>query len=301
MLFPELGVPVTVSRRVRDVETPLLYLMTWTNVRETQTYLGHDHISQGMGTTRELRTVQAVETALGIIEILEKQGEAGVTELAKRLDKSKGTIHSHLVTLRENDYVAKTGDTYRLSLKYLELGKAVEDQMTAYDVICEELDKLAEKSDELAQFAMEEHGKAVYIYKSAGENAVQTASSPGKREYMHCISLGKVMLAYMPEERVNEIIDRHGLTRYTGQTITSREVLHTELEEIRERGYAFDMEERIEGIRCVAAPVHANGEILGALSISGPATRMQGEWFRDELPDMVTRSANVIEINTKFA
>lgn len=247
------------------------------------------------------RTVQAVTTALEIIEILKERKEAGVTELARDLEKSKGTIHSHLVTLREADYVVRKGDKYRLSLKYLELGRAVEDQITGYQIIRDELDKLAGKSSELAQFAMEEHGKSIYLYKAAGENAVQTASKAGKREYMHCISLGKAMLAHMSEEEVDAIIDRHGLAEFTDQTITAREVLHTELEEIRDRGYAFDMEERFDGVRCVAAPLLSNGEIIGAISVSGPSTRMQGEWFRQELPDMVVRSANVIELNTKFS
>jgi DNA-binding IclR family transcriptional regulator len=141
----------------------------------------------------------------------------------------------------------------------------------------------------------------VYLYKHGGENAVQTASSLGKREYLHCISLGKAMLAYMSEERVRDIIDEHGLKRYTPQTLTAQEALFDELEQVRERGFAYDEEERIEGIRCVAAPVTAAGDIFGAVSVSGPATRICGERFRDELPDHVTRTANVIEINTKFS
>lgn len=254
-----------------------------------------------MGTKNELRTVQSVQLALEIIELLEERGQAGVTDLATALERSKGTIHSQLATLLENDYIVKENGQYRLSLKYLELGEAVKEQIAGYDVVREELEDLAEKSDELAQFATEEHGKAVYLHKATGENAVQTASSPGKREYMHCISLGKAMLAYMPEERVDEVLDRHGMEAYTDQTITSRDDLKVELEEIRERGYAFDEEELIQGIRCVAAPVKSDDEILGAISVSGPSTRMVGEWFREEVPDMVTRSANVIEINIKFA
>jgi len=247
------------------------------------------------------RTVAAVENGLDIIEFLEERTEAGVTEIATELDRSKGTVHSHLTTLLENEYVVKTDETYQLSLKFLELGESVIDEISGYNIIKEETDALAEKSGELAQFATEEHGRAVYLYKTGGENAVQTASSTGKREYLHCISLGKAMLAYMPEERVNDIVDRHGLPGYTSNTITSREELFEELAEIRDRGYAYDREEKIDGIRCVAAPVQSNEEIFGAVSISGPSTRMQGDFYHEELPNMVTRSANVIEINSKFA
>lgn len=253
-----------------------------------------------MTTSTPPRTVRAVQTTLDIIELLRARTEVGVTELAAELDRSKGTVHSHLATLRENEYVVKDGDRYRLSLKYLDLGETVKEGVSSYDIICEELESLAAESGELAQCATEEHGRAVYLHKAAGENAVQTASSPGTREHMHCISLGKALLAFMPDERVDRIVERHGLPRYTDRTITSRERLQAELEEIRERGVAFDEEERIEGIRCVAAPVMVDGEVLAAISVSGPSARMRGERFREQLPSLVTRSANVIEINTRF-
>jgi DNA-binding IclR family transcriptional regulator len=167
-------------------------------------------------------------------------------------------------------------------------------------VVTDELDDLAAETGEVAQFATEEHGRAVYLDKARGEQAVNTASTVGKREYIHCISLGKAMLAHLPEERVEGIVDRHGLPAQTPNTITDRETLFEELETTRERGYAVDDEEKIEGVRCVAAPLTDDG-VVGAISISGPSSRMDGERFREELPRKLLRWANVIEINAKFA
>lgn len=254
-----------------------------------------------MTTRANTRTVQAVQNAVDIIEALQAKRGAGVTELASELDLSKGTVHSHLATLHENEYIVREDDTYRLSLKYMNFGETVKEQIPGYDILRNQVEDLAETTDELAQFATVEHGKAVYLYKHEGKNAVQTASSLGKREYLHCIALGKSMLAHMPRDRVDSIIDEHDLQPYTDETITSPEELYKELTEVHERGFAFDEEERIEGIRCVAAPVKAGGEIFGAVSVSGPAARMQGDRFREEIPDMVTRAANVIEINMKFS
>jgi len=244
--------------------------------------------------------VQSVQTAVDIVEYLREVGEAGVTELATALDCSKGTVHSHLATLLENEYVVRRGDRYGLSLKLLDLGEFVKSRIDIYDVVTDELDDLAAETGEVAQFATEEHGRAVYLDKARGEQAVNTASTVGKREYIHCISLGKAMLAHLPEERVEGIVDRHGLPAQTPNTITDRETLFAELETIRERGYAVDDEEIIEGVRCVAAPLTDDG-VVGAISISGPSSRMDGERFREELPRKLLRWANVIEINAKFA
>lgn len=249
---------------------------------------------------RSSRTVQSVQTTIDIVEHLREVGEAGVTDLAAALDHSKGTIHSHLATLLENEYVVRNGDRYGLSLKFLDFGEYVKSQLEIYDVVAEELDDLAAETGEVAQFATEEHGRAVYLYKAHGNQAVNTASSVSKREYIHCISLGKAMLAQFPEERVDEIVDRHGLPAKTSNTITDRDELAAELQEIRERGYAVDDEEMIEGIRCVAAPITNDG-VVGAISISGPSSRMAGERFEETLPSKLLRSANVIEINAKFS
>ncbi|WP_435349178.1 IclR family transcriptional regulator [Haloarchaeobius sp. HRN-SO-5] len=247
------------------------------------------------------RTVESVGITLEIIEYLHQEGAAGVTEIANALGRSKGTIHGHISTLVDHKHLVKEEGEYQLSLYYLDLGEGVKSRLRNYDVVEEELTDLAEKSGEVAQFAVEEHGNVVYIHKQAGEKAVQTASSPGKREYMHCTSLGKAMLAHLPHDRVEAIVERHGLPRFTAQTITTRQELSEELAEVRERGYAFDREELIEGLRCVACPVERNGELLGAISVSGPARRIEGAYFEEELPQMVRRSANVIEINAQFS
>lgn len=94
---------------------------------------------------------------------------------------------------------------------------------------------LAEESNYIAEFAMEEHGRAVYLYNARAKKDIQTASSIGKREHLHCISLGKAMPAHFPEEKVDEIIEQHGLPEYTDQTITTRGGLFDELERICDR------------------------------------------------------------------
>lgn len=247
------------------------------------------------------RTIDSVSITIRIIEALQEKNKAGVTELASYLSHSKSTIHSHLATLEENRLVVKEGSEYRLSLRFLDIGEHVRNQFNNYDIIATELDKLAEETGEVAQFGIEEHGRVSYAYKTIGDRGVETASSVGTQQDIHSTALGKSILAHLPEEDVADIIDRQGLRRNTENTIVDRGELLDELEETRERGYAIDDEENVLGLRCIAAPVMNDDEIFGAVSVSGPSSRLSGDTFTDDLPTTVMRTANVIELNSKFS
>ena len=244
------------------------------------------------------RRVQAVQISCSILEALREMDGAGVSELADRLDRSKATIHSHLATLVDNEFVVKHDDSYEISLRFVDIGEYAKNQIDIYEVAKDEVDRLAEETGEVAQFMVEEHGRGVYLHKSSGENAIQTASYTGNRKDLHCTALGKAILSQLPAERVDEIIDRHGLPQRTENTVSSREELFDALETIRDQGVAFDDEEILQGLRCIAAPIqHPTGDIHGAISISGPTSRFKGDRFHEELPEVVKGAANVIEVN----
>jgi DNA-binding IclR family transcriptional regulator len=245
------------------------------------------------------RRVQAVETSCKILEILRQEGEMGVSELAAKMDRSKAKVYYHLNTLMEEEFVVREGDEYALGLRFTDFGDCAKKKLRNYDIVRKEVERLAEDTGEVVQFMIEEHGRGVYLHKARGENAIQTRSYIGNRKDLHCTALGKAILARLPEERVNEIIQDRGLTRYTDKTITTCEELCAELESIREEGVAYDDEEVLPGVRCVAAPVnHPGGEVQGAISISGPTSRFKGDRFREELPELARGAANVIEVNS---
>jgi DNA-binding IclR family transcriptional regulator len=247
-------------------------------------------------------TIGALGTSLRILEVLKERGSAGVTELAKELGLPKSTVYSHLRTLREHEYVVQENDTYCLGLRFLDFGEHTRDRMRIYEVAKPEIDALAEETGELANLLVEEHGQGVYLYRAKGAQAVSLDTHAGMRVGLHCTSLGKAILAYLPEERVDEIVDRWGLPARTADTITSREELDAELERIRERGYAQDNGERLSGLRCVAAPItDTDGVAIGAVSVAGPTSRMKGERFESEIPERVQSVANVTEINLTYS
>jgi DNA-binding IclR family transcriptional regulator len=254
-----------------------------------------------MGETAK-HPVRTSERTLEIMEALQELNGARVTELASHLDTGKSTIHNHLSTLLEHEYVTKEGDEYRLSLRFLTLGGYTRSQMRLYRVAESEVKRLATETGELVNLLTEEYGRGVYLYRSKGERAVDIDTYAGKRIYLHNTALGKAILAHTPEERVGEIVDKHGLPRESERTITDRSELREELDRTRERGYAIDDEERLPGLRCVAAPIEReDGGVYGAISLSAPVSRMKGPRFEEEIPEIVQSATNVVELNLNYS
>jgi len=251
---------------------------------------------------RAKNPIRTSEKTLAILEALKEHRGAGVTELADALGFTKGTVHHHLSTLAEHGYVAKRGGEYHLGMRLFEMGKFTRQQRDVYEVAQPEIDKLAEETGELANLMVEEHGYGYYLYIARGNQAIRLDTEIGTRQYLHASALGKAILAHVPEERVEEILDRHGLVQMTENTVTDRDEFWDILDEIAERGVAFDGEERAEGIRCVAAPITDKTEsLIGAVSVSGPANRLKGERFRQKIPELVEETATVIGINVSYA
>lgn len=247
---------------------------------------------------RSPRRVKSVETAMEIIELLEARDGAGVTEIADGLDLAKGTVHTQLATMRERGFVAKSGDEYQLGLRFLELGENAKDRLSIPDVAKTELDKLAEETDTRTQLIVEENGMAICVYISRGPNAILPPTDVGYREYLHCIASGKALLAHLPEERIEAIVDRHGLVERTDATVTDRDELFDALERIRERGFALNDEEKLRGLRAVGTPILGqDGRPIAAISISDTTRNMDDDLFREGIPDRIMSTANVIEVN----
>jgi DNA-binding IclR family transcriptional regulator len=247
-------------------------------------------------------TVDATRTSLAVVEALVALEDAGVTAVAEEVGLPKSTTHNHLRTLVDEGYAVDEGGRYRPSLQFLRVGERVRDRMRVHRAAEPEVRRLAEETGEVANFAVEERGWGVYLARASGSRAVELDVLPGAHVRLHCTALGKAILAHLPAERVDAVVERHGLPERTDATITDRDELAAALATVRERGYAVDRGERLPGVRCVAAPVlDADGDPLGALSVSGPATRMRGDRFHEAVPDLLESAANVVELNVTYS
>jgi len=247
---------------------------------------------------RAKNPVKSTLTTFDVLEALDERDGARVTELAETLDLPKSSVHNYLSTLRQRAYVVKDGEEYHVGLRFLGLGTTARSKHQVYDVAKPEVRTLAEQTGELANLLVEEHGKGIYVHRETGEDAVRVDADTGHRVHLHNTALGKAILAHSARERVDEILDRHGMPETSDRTITDREELFEELEAVREQGVAFDDEERLSGVRCVACPIlDGDDEPIGAVSVSGPKRRMAAERFREDIPETLRDAVNVIELN----
>ncbi|MGB9955069.1 IclR family transcriptional regulator (plasmid) [Haloferax prahovense] len=245
--------------------------------------------------------VKSVDTAFEVIDIIRESDGARITDLAEELGVSKSTIHAHLTTLQNRRLVVKEGNEFYLGIRFLTLGGAARAREKMTDITREEVKVLAEETGGTAQIVIEDQGQGICLSQVRGKNSIKTGSYIGACEHLHCTAAGKAILSRLPTEKVETIIETHGLPRRTENTITSRSVLFDELEEIRERGYALEDGERIRGVRAVAAPIFRKSEVYGGLAISGSLKRFQKELFREEFPDLIKRSARTVEINYLYS
>lgn len=248
--------------------------------------------------TEAKNPVQAVQRTLEILDVLRATGGARVTEVAREVDVSKGTVHCHLATLEENGYVINEGDKYKLGLRFIDLAHHAKNRIGIFDVTTSEVDTLAEESGELALFTVEEDGEGICLYTAEGENAVQTEIYVGYRNDLYHTAVGKAMLAHMTEEKRDRLISEMEFKQLTPRTITDEHVLREELAAIREEGIAYNHGETIQGLVGAGAPIRdQDGTVYGAVSIIGPVRRMGEDRLEGEIPEMIRRAVNIIEIN----
>jgi len=247
------------------------------------------------------QTLGSVEKTFEIVRYLDTEGKVGVSKIAEDLGYHKATVHSHLRTLNSIGYVISDDGEYELSLQFLRHGGRVRNRLPLFREGKEEIKNLASKTGELANLGVIQNGRVVVIFMVEGEDAVHDEAPVGKHTHVHSTALGKSILAHYPEERVHEILDDRGMPELTENTITDREELFQQLKQVHERGFAIDEEEGRKGIKCIGAPIFGpDGDPVGAVSVTGPKTRLSDEIYHENISQTILDVANVIEVKLEY-
>ncbi len=221
--------------------------------------------------------IAAVDKTLDILEFLAQQRKKmALPELSVALGMPKATLFRYMVTLEGRGYVRKgpDDDNYALGFKVLELGSNILANLTLHELALPYMKELQTEFHETVNLGVLDGCEIVYIEILESRRTFKMSSRVGGRDMPHATSLGKAMLAFLPEEEVERIALACNLPKRTAKTITSLSQLKHELETIRQRGFAIDDGENEEGARCIGAPIfERRGNVVAALSIAGPAFR----------------------------
>jgi IclR family transcriptional regulator, acetate operon repressor len=244
-------------------------------------------------------SVHSVDRAISILQVLARHGAVGVTEIATELDVHKSTVSRLLGTLEARGLVEQGSNRgrYRLGYGVVQLAEGAarkHDLSVVSRPICQDL---AEAVGETVNIAVKDGTTVVSIDQVIGSATVTTMNWVGQRTPMHATSAGKVFLANMPAGELETTL-AGGLVRYTDHTIVDIQVLAAELDTVRTRGYARTLEEHEVGLAAVAAPIKAlNGDVIAALTISGPNFRLNEDTIPDVVPHVVSAAAEISERN----
>ena len=227
--------------------------------------------------------IKVLEKALNILELFDEGGkELTVTEISSGLDLNKPSTFRILSNLEDFGYLDKDPKTsrYFLGPKLYHLGMLAEPHVRIKKVARPFLKGMNEQCHETVHLAVLQQGDALYVDKIEGKRTIRVITRVGARLPAHCSGVGKMLLSSLPEEALVKTLLKKGLTRFTENTITDLDILKQELAKCAKRGYAIDNEEIEKGLRCVAAPVCENGEIVAAVSISAHGERFYLESSR---------------------
>jgi IclR family KDG regulon transcriptional repressor len=231
--------------------------------------------------------INSVDRCLTILEILSNNSSCGITELAEKLGIDKSSVYRLVSTMRGKDYVEQIPGSkrYVLGLKILEIGNRLVDKMELASRVRPLLERLNELSGETSHLAVLRKSSVVYIDRVASSEVVAVQTSIGAHEPVYCAATGKAILAFLSQEARQDVlnaIEREGIEVFTDKTISSIPDLIKELARVRERGYAFDNEERHSGVRCLAAPIMNHEHVVVAsIGISGPVSRLSNKRIQD--------------------
>ncbi len=242
--------------------------------------------------------IQTVTNALRLLEAFAGEEELGVTELSRRLGLHKNNVFRLLATLEQKAYVEKSSETdrYRLGPGCVALGQSFTRVYRLVRLARAPLEELVRDTGESAHLGVLRDFEVMHLDGVQSDRLVQTAMRVGLVLPSHCTAIGKVLVGCAPlpvlEAYDRRVLARSPLERRTPATLVDRDKLLEHLRMVATRGWAVDLEECEPGLACVAAPVHdAGGEVVAALSVSGPTFRLDVETLETRVAPRVVAAA----------
>ncbi len=238
----------------------------------------------------------SVERALAILEYLDNSRRGlNISEISRKLGIPKSSAHVIIVTLERLGYVQKREDSlrYMLGLKAYGLGVGMMKSLSLSEAALPHMRALSNQLRLPSHLAVPDGDQGVYIQKIDTPGLIKIDTYVGRRMDLHCTGVGKVILAFGPQELHDRLLAKQVYIRYTRNTITSPRVMQREITKIRKLGFAIDDEEEELAVRCVAVPVVQNGRFAAALSVTGTTAQIPMTAI-DEVAGVLRKTATAI-------
>jgi IclR family KDG regulon transcriptional repressor len=230
------------------------------------------------------KLVNSVDRAIRLLDALADEGSFSLAGLAEVVGAPKTTVLDIVRTLEARGMVQRDADTgsYSLGLHTIELGYAAVSSFGIRRIVAPVLQSLNARLDETVHLTVLDEDQVLYVDCYESTKRLRTYSVIGIRAPLHCTSVGKAILAWLPDERRDRLIETIEYTPFTANTITGPVPLRDELAATRRRGYSIDDVEHEEGVRSVGAPdFDHRGDVVASVSVSGPTQRIREEIVPD--------------------
>jgi IclR family KDG regulon transcriptional repressor len=252
----------------------------------------------------EGKIIKSIDHALQVLELFSAdKPDWGVTEIGEALNLYKSTVFDILKTFENRGFMKKDEKTqkYQLEIKMMQVFGAILNKMSLKEVALPFMDQLSKKYDETVHLCVTVDDKVLPILMIESTKILRSFISLGESVPLYCTSSGKVMLAHLPAEKIEEYLKKQKLRRFTENTITDSVKLREELRNIVARGYAIDDAEKDEGIKCVGGPIKDfNGRVIAAVSVSGPSERIDKLGLTNIAKDVVEYCKSISDMIIKY-
>ncbi|MBS3650728.1 IclR family transcriptional regulator [Pseudaminobacter sp. 19-2017] len=241
-------------------------------------------------------TIQALDRALDVLEALAKAEGMTLSELASQLDQSTATMHRVLATLERREFVeiSTDGQIWHIGPEAYRLGAAFLRRSNVIELSRPIMRELMLETGETSNLGIEKDGNVLFVSQVETHESIRAFFPPGTLSPLHASGIGKALLSTYDENRLAKLFEGKDLERFTENTVRSFDQLRSELNRTRDRGYAFDDEERTKGMRCVAAPIlNVHGEAVAGISVSGPKHRVEDSDVH-RIGERVRRAATMV-------
>lgn len=242
--------------------------------------------------------MKSLAKALSVMDLLvSKNEEMSVTEISNTLEMPKGTVHRILSSLVKYKYARQDLETkkYGLGIRFYMMQSPLDRFKALRAVMNPLMRELYLKCKETVSAASLVDDEIEYIERFESEMLLRVSIRVGTRFPAHCTATGKVLLSALSEAELAQLYKGRGrLKKCTETSITSLRDLKKALEKVREQGYARDSEETLIGVNCMASPIYnLKGEMVAAISISGPRERMTPEKVGELMPLLQETTAKI--------